>query len=134
MCSTVLRALQGNRLSSTLNDTFITLVPKLPNPERVQQLRPIGLCNVVYKLITKCIVNRLKHVLPELISLMQSSFIPGRQITDNIVVMQETLHTMRRKTGSRGWMALKWILRRLTTISNGSSFRIHSIACNFHHS
>ena len=109
---TVLNILVGNELPQLLNDTFITLIPKVPNPERVQQLRPIGLCNVVYKLVTKCIVNRLKRVLPLLISPMQSSFIPGRQITDNIIVMQELLHTMRRKSGTKGWMAIKLDLEK----------------------
>jgi len=107
VCGTVLQILRGQLSPADLNTTFITLIPKVPNPERVQQLRPIGLCNVVYKLATKCIVNRLKRILPELISPMQSSFIPGRQITDNIIVMQEILHTMRHKVGTKGWMAIK---------------------------
>ena len=94
VCNTVLQVLSGHGLASELNETFITLIPKVSHPERVQQFRPIGLCNVAYKLITKCIVNRLKGVLPHVISPMQSSFVPGRQITDNIVVMQELLHSM----------------------------------------
>jgi len=112
VCHTVLQVLRGLMFPSALNDTFITLIPKVPIPERVQQFRPIGLCNVVYKLITKCIVNRLKRVLPELISPMQSSFIPGRQITDNIVVLQELFHSMRRKSGTKGWMAIKLDLEK----------------------
>jgi len=56
----------------------------------------------VYKLITKCLVNRLKKALPNLIFPVQSSFVPGRQITDNAIVMQEFLHSMRRKTGVKG--------------------------------
>ena len=67
---------------------------------------------MAYKLITKCIVNRLKRVLPELISPFQSSFIPGRQITDNIIIMQELLHSMRRKAGAKGWMAIKLDLEK----------------------
>ena len=61
---------------------------------------------MAYKLITKCLVNRLKYVLPDIISPMLS-FISGRQITDNIIIMQEILHSMRRKSGSKGWMAIK---------------------------
>ena len=75
VCSTVLRVLQGSELPEGMNNTYITLIPKVPNLEKVTQLRPIGLFNVAYKLVTKCIVNRLKRVLPELISPMQSSFI-----------------------------------------------------------
>ena len=99
-------------MPSGLNDTFITVIPKVPNPEKVTQFRPIGLCNVVYKLITKCLVNRLKRALPDLISLIQSSFVPWRQITDNVIVMQEVLHSMRHKTGIKGWMAIKLDLEK----------------------
>lgn len=111
-CETVLKVLKGRQLPDGLNDTFITLIPKVPNPAKVTQLRPIGLCNVTYKLITKCIVNRLKCALPELISPLQASFIPGRQISDNIIIMKELLHTMRRKTGAKGWMAIKLHLKK----------------------
>ena len=95
-----------------LNDMHITLIPKVTHPERVSQFRPIGLCNVVYKLISKCIVQRLKKVFPQLIFPVQSSFVPGRQITNNVLVMQEILHPMRRKTGVKGWMAVKLDLEK----------------------
>lgn len=52
-------------------------------------------------------MNRLKPILPGLISNTQSSFVPSRQIVDNIVFMQEVLHTMRRKQGAKGYMAIK---------------------------
>jgi len=112
VCNVVLQVLRGNPLPRGLNDTFITLIPKVPNPQWVSQFRPIGLCNVAYKLITKCIVNRLKRVLPELISPIQSSFVPGRQITDNVIVMQEILHSMWCKIGTKGWMAIKLDLEK----------------------
>lgn len=103
----VLDVLEGRGIPENLNDTHITLVPKVEHPEAASQFRPIGLCNVIYKIITKVIVNRLKPVLPFLISNTQSSFVPGRQITDNIVIMQEVLHTMKKKQGTKGYMAIK---------------------------
>jgi len=112
VCKVVLQVLRGNHMPQGLNDTFLTLIPKVPNPERVSQFRPIGLCNVTYKLVTKFIVNKLKRVLLWLISPLQSSFIPRRQITDNVIVMQEVLHSMRRKTGTKGWMAIKLDLEK----------------------
>ena len=93
VCNVVLQVLRGNPMPSGLNDTFITLILKVSNPKTVSQFRPIGLCNVVYKLITKFLVNRLKKALLELISPIQSSFVHRRQITDNVIAMQEVLHS-----------------------------------------
>lgn len=90
-----------------MNETFIALLPKVDNPETAAQFRPIGLCNVIYKVVTKVLVNRIKPVLPRLISNTQGSFVPGRQITDNIIIMQEVIHTMKRKQGMKGFMAIK---------------------------
>ena len=65
---------------SFINNTLIVLIPKIDKPEFTSQFRPIALCNVIYKIITKVIVNRIKPFLNEIISPYQSSFIPGRTI------------------------------------------------------
>lgn len=62
---------------------------------------------MVYKAVTKVIVNRLKPILPSMISPMQCSFFPHRQSTDNIIIVQEMLHSMRKKQGNTGYMAIK---------------------------
>lgn len=80
MCEMVLGVLHGQHRPEGVNNTFITLVPKVDHPQLVSHFRLISLCNVVYKLITKCIVQRLKAVLPHVISPVQASFIPGHQI------------------------------------------------------
>lgn len=105
--SVVLDALEGKGLPPSLNDTFLVLLPKCDKPELPSQFRPIGLCNVAYKMITKAIVNRIKPIMPIVTSCTQSSFVPGRQITDNIIIVQEVLHTMRRKQSGKGLMAIK---------------------------
>ncbi|XP_021717958.1 uncharacterized protein LOC110685744 [Chenopodium quinoa] len=103
----IIPVLEGKGMPANFNDTFIALIPKFEKPELASQFRPIGLCNVAYKMVTKVLVNRIKTILPTLISNTQLSFVPGRQITDNIVIMQEVLHTMRRKQGKKGYMEIK---------------------------
>jgi len=63
-----LRALEGHSLPKEINDTFLVLIPKVENPQCVSQLRPIGLCNVAYKVISKALINRFKPILSKLIS------------------------------------------------------------------
>ena len=80
-----------------LNKTLITLIPKSRNPETLNNYRPISLCNTVYKMVTKIIVARLRPLLPDLISPLQSAFVPGRQGMDNAIIVQELIHSMARK-------------------------------------
>ena len=80
-----------------LNNTFITLVPKSLNPEKISECRPISLCNVAYKIAAKVLANRLKLIIDELITPHQNAIIKGRLITDNIVLTHELLHTIKRK-------------------------------------
>ena len=70
--------LEGRGIPKHLNDTFIALIPKIDHPELASHFRPIGLCNVAYKIITKVIVNRLKPIPPGIKSNTQLSFVPGR--------------------------------------------------------
>lgn len=73
----VLHFLNGGALPSRWNETIIVLIPKVKNPEKLKDLRPISLCNVVYKIASKVLSNRLKLILPDIISQNQSAFVPG---------------------------------------------------------
>jgi ribonuclease HI len=108
VCLAVLNSLNDGILPENINMTHIVLIPKKKNPTTVMDFRPISLCNVLYKLISKVLANRLKKILPIIISQTQSAFIPGRLITDNILAAYETLHTMNSKMkGKEGFMAVK---------------------------
>jgi hypothetical protein len=104
----ILHFLNIGQLEPRINCTNIALVPKLKNPANVSDFRPIGLCNVLYKMVSKVLANRLKEVLPSVISSNQSAFIPGRLITDNVLAAYETLHTMHTNMWSKvGFMGIK---------------------------
>ena len=106
--SAILFCLNSGSILKSINHTYITLIPKKQNPTKVIDFHPISLCNVIYKILSKVLTNRLKPILSHIISETQSAFIPGRLITDNILVAFETLYHMKTKpTGKEGFMALK---------------------------
>jgi len=76
-----------------VNDTAIVLIPKVQHPETLKDYRPISLCNVLYKVVSKCLVNRLKPPLDAVISENQSTFIQ-RLITDNALIAFECIHAI----------------------------------------
>ena len=103
----VLDAIHNKAIPDGWNNTIIVMIPKVENPDKVTQFWPISLCNVVYKVISKMLSNRLKTILPDIISDHQSAFVPGRLITDNILLAYECIHTIKKKKGKRGLYAVK---------------------------
>ncbi|KAL0325209.1 UNVERIFIED_CONTAM: hypothetical protein Sradi_5090200 [Sesamum radiatum] len=75
-------------------------MPKLNNPEFVTQFRPISLCNVVIKLASKCVANSMKGIMHSIVSPTQSAFIPGRLITDNVLLAFELNHYLKASSRS----------------------------------
>ncbi|KAJ9542319.1 hypothetical protein OSB04_028825 [Centaurea solstitialis] len=88
------------RLARQVNHTAICLLPKHPHASRVTEFRPISLCNVLYKCIAKIISWRIKDSLDFLVSSSQSAFIPGRRITDNILLAHELMEGYGRQHGT----------------------------------
>jgi hypothetical protein len=108
LTSEVLHALHGNKLPEGWNDTVISLIPKTEKPERVSDLRLISLCNVTYKVVSKVLAGRLRAVLDDVISPSQSAFVPGRLISNNIIVAYEITHfLLNKREGDLGYAALK---------------------------
>ena len=104
----VLNFLNSGTMLPEINYTHIVLILKIKSLERISDFRPISLCNVIYKIISNVLANKLKLILPRLISPSQSAFVPRRLIIDNVLVAYETLHAMHnRRSGRRGYMALK---------------------------
>ncbi|XP_013594838.1 PREDICTED: uncharacterized protein LOC106303003 [Brassica oleracea var. oleracea] len=99
---------QTTILPAGWNHTYICLLPKVNNPSRLTKMRPISLCSVHYKIISKILCNRLKIILPDIVSDIQGAFVSGRLITDNILVAHEMVRALRTKDGvDSDFMAIK---------------------------
>lgn len=108
ICVAVREFFGSSKMLKAINHTLITLIPKVKNPTSIAHYRPISLCNVVYKIISKILAERLKHCLPKCINECQLAFIQGRQILDNIVIAHEWIHTLNQKRkGNEEYMAIK---------------------------
>ncbi|GAU51221.1 hypothetical protein TSUD_412270 [Trifolium subterraneum] len=94
----VLQVLNHGGNPQPYNTTHICLIPKINKPIYPSDFRPISLCNVTLKIITKAIENRIKTILPTIISPNQSAFVPGRLITDNTIIANEIFHYLTQMT------------------------------------
>ena len=88
----VLDCLNLSIIPPKFNETHIILIPKVKNPTKVTQYKPISLSNVISRLASKVIANRLKRFLPKIISEYQSALMADHLITDNVLVTFETMH------------------------------------------
>ncbi|KAL9224822.1 hypothetical protein vseg_000822 [Gypsophila vaccaria] len=129
------------KLLKQLNHTLVTLIPKKDRPTSVIDFRPIACCNVVYKILSKVLCNRLSLVLPDIVSLNQSAFIKGRQIVENVLICQDLVRLYGRSACSprailkidlkKAYDSVEWcfLLDMLTALGFPTKFRELIMVC-----
>ena len=104
----ILSILNFGHMLRKINYVHIVLIPKKNDPKQTSDYKPISLGNVVSIILYKVLANRLKTILPTIISEAQSTFVPNQLITDNTTVAYELLHRMWNKiNGKVGQMVVK---------------------------
>lgn len=99
---------ESGQLPADWNFTELCLLPKVQNPNQMKDLRPISLCSVVYKLVSKVLCDRLKLVLPPIVSPTQGAFVAGRLISDNLLIAHVMVHGLRTNTSCKSdFIAIK---------------------------
>lgn len=101
-----------------LNATFIALIPKTEEANTPDKYKPISLCNIIYKIVSKFMATQLKPLLPLIISPEQSGYLEGRQITDGIILTHEIIYSLKqtKKPGmllkidlSKAFNSISWL-------------------------
>lgn len=108
VCTLIRRFFESSEMESDLNKTNICFIPKIKEPKVMSDFRPISMCTVSYKIISKILVMRLKNCLDMIISESQAAFVQGRNITDNVLVAHELMHALKsKKDVSEKYVAVK---------------------------
>lgn len=102
VCKAIKGFFENGQLPLEMNETIVTLIPKVPLPECLNQLRPISCCNFIYKIISKIMVLELRGFMGELVSENQSAFVGGRLIQDNLIIAQEAFHALKQRDRGGG--------------------------------
>lgn len=90
----VLEFFQGSPMPRGVVATMIILIPKKKNPSKWLESRPISLCNVSNKIVSKLLATRMAPLLPTLTAPKQSGFVKGRLLSDNVLLAKEMFHEL----------------------------------------
>eukprot|EP00253_Pinus_taeda_P022984 PITA_22984 len=106
-----------------LNATFLALIPKIEEANTPDKYRPIALCNIIYKIVSKVIATRLKPLLPLIISPEKSGYVEGHQISDGIILTHKIIHSLKqtKKPGLGRIIKSANVSRRLKGLSFNNS-------------
>ena len=119
-------------LLKSLSQTYIALIPKTKTLEEVAHFRPISLCNVTYKIISKILVSRLKPFMDTFITPYQNAFIQGRNIIDNILLAHEIFDMLGKKKHHKiGYGALKIDMSKAYDRVNRNFLKVFLLSMNF---
>lgn len=101
------KVLENEDIFTKAAEALLVVIPRETNPTSMCSFRPLSLCNMPLKVANKKAMQRLKGILKDTITLNQTSFIPGRQITDNIITSEELVHSLKYTTAGMGGMIVK---------------------------
>ncbi|XP_059627713.1 uncharacterized protein LOC132270551 [Cornus florida] len=100
--------LDSGHMLWSINHNNLVLIPKVKHPTRMSHFRPISLCNVIYRIFSKILANRLRPLMNILVSNHQPAFVPNQLIHENILLVHEFMHYLKSKSsGKRGFLAFK---------------------------
>ncbi|KAA3462270.1 reverse transcriptase [Gossypium australe] len=118
-----LQLLNGDMEVSSINSSNIVLISKNSSPSNMTHYRPISLCNVLYKILAKAIANRFRKVIGKCIDAAQSAFVPGRLISDNMLLAYEILNTLKQKRMGKKWfIAVKLYMSKCVNFDKSMVF------------
>lgn len=97
VCAAVYKIFEQSEMYKSVNCAAVKLMPKVKNPVTIIEFRPISCCFIIYKIISDLIATRLHVIMNHLIDNNQSTFVPRKIITDNIILSHELIKGYGRK-------------------------------------